>query len=272
MAHSVKIELAGTVFRFFSDEAHPISFLKKNYSVFMSDKIPDIRVTLRLSPGWSRKISRTSKFSLASGGGTLTTHTRYFDAFIDFKTGAVVISAGCDVGMTDVARFLCSVLLMRRGGFLLHASSVIHKNAAYIFFGPSGSGKTTVARLSPDTILSDETTAVSLDGGCFLAHATPFSGEFDGVRYNRSARVKAVFLLRKDTRFHHNAMSSRSAIRDLFASVMMPPSDRGMTEKLFAIFETLVSKVPCYELYFRPDKKIWRYIDEHFGYGYCKRP
>ena len=50
----------------------------------------------------------------------------------------------------------------QRGGFLLHASGVVRKGIAHLFFGPSGSGKTTIVRLSSREII--------LNDDCILVH------------------------------------------------------------------------------------------------------
>lgn len=40
---------------------------------------------------------------------------------------------------------MIAAILYQRGGFLLHASAVVHQGRAYLFCGPSGAGKSTLA-------------------------------------------------------------------------------------------------------------------------------
>ncbi|MBP7055780.1 MAG: hypothetical protein KBB52_02885, partial [Candidatus Omnitrophica bacterium] len=191
--------------------------------------------------------------------------TRLFNAVVDFGGKTVRIETGPNVGSLNILKFLSAIFLLRRNGFLLHASSVIRGGNAYIFFGPSGSGKTTVARLSEGPLLSDETTAVAFKYKRFRAYATPFAGDLYGVKKNLSAPIKAIFLLRKDREFAHKKISRKEAVKYLFESVMIPVHGRDFTEDLFTVFEKFLRDLPCHELYFRPEPELWRYIDEHFG-------
>jgi hypothetical protein len=57
-----------------------------------------------------------------------------------------------------VLRILHSLLLVRAGGFLVHAASAVRGGRAFVFAGVSGAGKTTLARLAPADVmlLTDE--------------------------------------------------------------------------------------------------------------------
>lgn len=265
MRNKASVDIAGTVFRFSSDMRGPVSFLRNKYSVFLSSAKPDVDVELRLNKRWKARARNIEAPLVSESGEILSLQTKFFDMVLDFRKSQARLDARPDVGMTDVARFLCSVFLTRRKGFLLHASSIIHNGNAYIFFGPSGSGKTTIARLSDGDILSDETTAIDLRRGRFMAYATPFSGEFDGVKKNSSSQVKALFLLKKGGEFRHERMGRRKAFQGLFESVMMPFASSGVAENLFVTFGKLINMVSCSELYFKPERSIWRYIDECAG-------
>jgi len=48
-----------------------------------------------------------------------------------------------------VLRIVHSLILARRGGFLVHAASAIRDGKAFLFSGISGAGKTTISRLAP---------------------------------------------------------------------------------------------------------------------------
>src|SRR5580704_4291542 len=57
-----------------------------------------------------------------------------------------------------VLRIVHTLILARRGGFLVHAASAIRGGKAFLFSGLSGAGKTTISRLAPPdaTLLTDE--------------------------------------------------------------------------------------------------------------------
>ncbi|HPM42321.1 MAG TPA: hypothetical protein PLV52_00600 [Candidatus Omnitrophota bacterium] len=261
---SAKIKIADTVFNFVSQDKEQVRSVKR-YKVFLSDERADIKVFIRIKKTW-RNNPRHSILEVPSlNAREFSVKTRLFNAEIDFGKKTAHIEAGPNVGILNILKFLSAIFLLRREGFLLHASSVIRGGRAYTFFGPSGSGKTTVARLSEGPLLSDETTAIALSGKKFRAYATPFAGDFYGVKKNLSAPVKAIFLLRKDREFAHKKMSRKDAVKYLFESVMVPVHGHDFTESLFTVFERFLSDVPCYELYLRPEPELWRYVDEHFG-------
>ena len=62
----------------------------------------------------------------------------------------------------SVLRIVHTLLLAREGGFLLHASSAIRNQKAFLFSGLSEAGKTTMARLAPAdaVLLTDEASYV----------------------------------------------------------------------------------------------------------------
>ncbi|MBN1527392.1 MAG: hypothetical protein JW919_07410 [Candidatus Omnitrophica bacterium] len=176
--------------------------------------------------------------------------------------GTASLATGAEFGIADVLRLLTSVTLLRRQGFLLHASAVLRKGHAYVFFGPSESGKTTVARLSgEDKILTDETAAIALSGNAYYAYATPFAGEFEKVSENTGGPIRALMLLRKDDKFAHRALSRKEAVQELFRSVIMPPADIRTFNAVFAALDALAAGVPCYEFHFKAEPELWRYID-----------
>lgn len=70
----------------------------------------------------------------------------------------LVRQAAQPYAIDGVLRILHSLLLVRQGGFLLHAASAVRNGRAFVFAGVSGAGKTTISRLAPPdvTLLTDE--------------------------------------------------------------------------------------------------------------------
>ena len=66
--------------------------------------------------------------------------------------------------LDSVLRIVHTLLLARKGGFLVHASSAIRNGRAFSLSGVSGAGKTTIARLAPPD-------AALLTDRDFLRHA-----------------------------------------------------------------------------------------------------
>src|SRR6266852_1704303 len=98
-----------------------------------------------------------------------------------------------------VLRIVHTLLLARKGGFLLHASSAIRNGRAFLFSGVSGAGETTMARLAPAdaAMLTDEISYVIPREGAYFAVAAPFYGELARAGENLHAPIEALYLLAK---------------------------------------------------------------------------
>ena len=262
MPYTVKIEIANNVFQISSDSEWHILWLKDNYSTFVSQASPDLEVFLKLDKKWAERPDSFLPPKAEWRENLLHAKMRSFDIDIDVPGRTAMVRASPQFGIVGLVKFLSSIMLMKKDGFLLHASSVLNGGSSCIFFGPSGSGKTTIARLAGQrAVLSDETAAISRRGNSYYAHATPFAGEFGRVRKNTGGPIKAAFFLNKDTRFFHKRLGRGEAIKKLFCSVMMDLADPGIADSLFSSFDMFVKSVPCYDLYFKPKNTIWRYID-----------
>ena len=101
--------------------------------------------------------------------------------------------------LDSVLRIVHTLLLARKGGFLVHASSAIRNGRAFLFSGVSGAGKTTMARLAPPdaALLTDEISYVTRQDGRYFAVGTPFFGELARVGENLRAPIESVYLLAK---------------------------------------------------------------------------
>ena len=76
------------------------------------------------------------------------------------------------------------------GGFMLHASAVVHNQKAYLFSAPSGTGKSTHTQLwlkhfDDAYILNDDKPAIRVVGQDIYVYGTPWSGKNDCSRNER---------------------------------------------------------------------------------------
>jgi hypothetical protein len=163
-----------------------------------------------------------------------------------------------------------ALLAKRPPDLLLHSSGIIHEGSAYIFAGTSGAGKSTVCKiLSPDpafTVLHDETVAVSRTGEGFCAWSTPLRGEMP-ANCNSGAPLRAIFFLRHSQTNYTNRLSGRKAV-GLLAACFVPPLvvvNNGLVstpEESLNQLLMVAERVPCYELYFRPERSFWECIQQ----------
>ena len=88
-------------------------------------------------------------------------------------------------------------------GCVLHSSSVVIDNEAYLFSAPSGTGKSTHASLwvkylteKEPYILNDDNPAIRIINGNIYAYGTPFSGKHD-ISVNQKAKLQGICFLKQ---------------------------------------------------------------------------
>lgn len=266
--NSFKTDIADICFELSSEKMSRIDALRDGFTPFISSgsKEPNFRVHIKFHK--NNKIKH---------GAFYITHmwkdeyvqikTSGFSAGIDFSKNRIDVASDPDYGVGGIIKTVLSAILIKEGGFLLHASSVLKKErgASYVFAGPSESGKTTIARLARDLVLTDETTAVKRERGEYRAYSTPFSGEYGNVKENSAGMLKALFFIQKGPSFTHRRLTNGETVRNLFVNAMARTTDPNTANMLFANFSRFAGSVPCHELFVRPVPELWRYIDEHIG-------
>jgi len=164
--------------------------------------------------------------------------------------------------LDSVLRILHTLLLARKGGFLLHASSAIRNGRAFLFSGVSGAGKTTMARLAPAdaAMLTDEISYVTRRDGRYFAVGTPFFGELARVGENMSAPIEAVYLLAKGPENKIEPIVGADAVRGLLGNILFFARDPEFVRMVFDAAFDFVSQVPVRRLTFVPDSSVWELI------------
>lgn len=261
---TVQIEIAGLVFRIVGSTGPSLIWLKERYRPFLTDKPAEIIVTVTARRSWPRgRPPRPSvdwdldyfRFNLAAcrGEGDLTTRQ------IQLSVPQTPTALG-----PSVFRTLCAILLLREGGFLLHASGVVHHGRAWVFCGPSESGKTTIARMAKGLpVLSDETVAITKRVLSYAAFATPFFGEGGPTmgEVNTHGRIRGLCFLHKAGQFSHRRLTAREAVERAFPQVLLPKTDTAVVSGLLGNLAEFAEKVPCYDLFFPPRPDLWVYLD-----------
>jgi hypothetical protein len=161
-----------------------------------------------------------------------------------------------------VLRITHSLVLAEQGGFLVHAASAIRGGQAHLFAGVSGAGKTTMSRIAPRdaTLLTDEISYVRKTRAGYSAYGTPFAGELARPGANRSAPVRAVYLLEQGPCNRIAAISRTDAVRSLMRHILFFAHDQEMVARVFDSVLEFVSRVEVSRLIFTPDARAWELI------------
>ena len=161
-----------------------------------------------------------------------------------------------------VLRIVHTLVLARRGGFLLHSASAIRNGKAFLFAGVSEAGKTTISCLAPPdtTLLTDEISYVRKNDPGYTAYGTPFTGELAKVGENVSAPVAALYLLSKGSENRIEPIAPADAVRSLLANLLFFAEDEELVQSIFHSAFEFVSRVPVSRLTFVPDARVWELI------------
>ena len=161
-----------------------------------------------------------------------------------------------------VLRIVHTLLLARKGGFLLHASSAIRNGRAFLFSGVSGAGKTTIAKLAPPdaALLTDEISYVTQRQGGYTAVGTPFYGELARVGENLQAPIEALYLLAKGSENKIEPIEGAAAVRGLLENVLFFARDPEFVKLVFDSAFDFVANVPVRRLTFAPTSSVWELI------------
>lgn len=162
----------------------------------------------------------------------------------------------------SVLRILHSLILARRGGFLMHAASAVRGGKAFLFAGTSGAGKTTISRLAPPDalLLTDEISYVRPDGGGYSAFGTPFAGELARTGENVKAPVETLFLLAKGEANRIEPVRGTEAARAVLQNILFFAHDAELVGMVFDSATRFARQAPVKRLTFAPDTRVWELI------------
>lgn len=145
--------------------------------------------------------------------------------------------------------------LIKRSGLLVHAALVRWGRGMALFAGPSGAGKTTVAGRAGELALCDELVVVLVEGGRWVAHATPYN---EGRR--GSGRLQAIFLLDRGRGCRAEPLSASSALRLLLPQIVLARDTR-QPDAVLHNTAALLEQVPARRLRFTPGAALGAFLE-----------
>jgi len=243
--------------------------LRQRYDGFLSSSRPEFELEFDLVPVGS---TSDGDVRVRREGDDWLIERGDFRARWDPRTGRGTVRQNANpYSLDSVLRIVHSLILAERGGFLLHAASVICDGRAYLFSGVSGAGKTTMTRLAPAdiTLLTDEISYVRPGADGYWAFGTPFAGELAKAGENCKAPVSALFFLEPGPENRVDELPSAEAVRRLMRNILFFAEDRVLVEKLFATACDFVAGVPIRRLTFYPDARVWDQVC-NFGRNFAR--
>ena len=230
--------------------------LSPRYADFASDAVPQLSLRVEVTEPppdevaarWSGPFAR-----IAGANGILAIEGASFKGAFDERAGRGWIAQPLDPSPLET--FLTAIYagrLLKEGGFFLHAAALVDGSGAHVFYGPSESGKTTVAELVGEGVITDEITVIRREGAGYRVSGVPWRGQ------RLSAPLAGLFRLRKAGETSFAPLAPVEALRQLLPSVFFSRADSEELGRFLEIGGELVTRVPCYEMHFRPDLSFWK--------------
>ncbi len=259
---SVVIEIGGLPIRLHCDDPAFLGLLIERYAGYASSSgAASFDFELELAPAGTE--SGDEDLSVAWDSGRWLIERGDFRAEWNPSSACGRIQQTINpYSLDSVLRIVHTLLLARKGGFLLHASSAIRNGRAFLFSGVSGAGKTTIARLAPPdaALLTDEISYVTRQGHRYFAMGTPFFGELARVGENLRAPIACVYLLAKGPENKIEPVDGAEAVRGLLGNILFFARDPEFVKLVFDAAFEFVSHVPVRRLTFVPDACVWELI------------
>ncbi len=146
-------------------------------------------------------------------------------------------------------------LLLQRDAMLLHSALVTIHGKAVLFAGPSGAGKSTQAQLWQThlgaQIINGDRTVVMKKADGFYGGGSIWSGTSHIYRPEQ-APIAGIFLVTQapDNRVERLGIQ---AFSPLYSQTTVNSWDPDFIEKITDLYSALLTQVPVYRLYCRPD-------------------
>ena len=163
--------------------------------------------------------------------------------------------------------YIVARLLARHDGALIHASTAIVDDGAYVFVGHSGAGKSTIAAIAEAagaTIPTDDRTILSAGDETPMAWGTPWHGSL--VRKSpEGAPISRIYLLQQARENRCEPLTSARAVKELFVRLIQPRLHGGEIQQTLHVLESIVERVPVAVLHFRPTEAAFEMALSHAG-------
>ena len=246
-----------------------------SYTPFITEKKPDVFLQVQDGPP---PVFETDEdvfqsvdvWSLFRSGNKYMLEDALRLVVIDthFKSGNIYLKEKVDNWTQFILAYPLSEIffinfLSRGYGVVLHACGVIDdKGHGHLFLGNSTHGKSTIAKLWSEngaTVLNDDRIIVREKDGQFWMYGTPWHGDFNEVS-SKALPIRKVFFLKHSEKNSVVPQKGVEAVSMLLTRSFPPLWDQKGMDYTLGLLDRMVSKLPCYELHFLPDKRIIDFV------------
>lgn len=161
-------------------------------------------------------------------------------------------------------QILLMCFLAKREGVLIHAAGIGFNGKGYIFAGKSGAGKSTLSRQfthRDSLLLSDDRIVVRKISDAFKAFGTPWPGDA-GIAANKGVSLSGMFFLSHGSSNRIEKIKPQEALEKLLPVTSIPWYDQEMMTQSLVFCEELISRIPAYNLDFKPDTEVVDVLEE----------
>lgn len=258
LCEHLTISVAGITVTLSCDNVVNIDRLKGRYINFITEENPDLLVNTGIEDKVREHLSKNITTIFSRSG--LNIYADTFRGSIDEKAGTARLFISDDQSDGDIEYFLrvvFAVLVFQKGGLMVHAAGLIHKDKAFIFMGHSGKGKSTLVGLSGiEKILSDDLVVIRPSSNTWIAYATPFWNLGDLIPEPHQAILQGLYTLRHAKISQLKSLDRGQGIAEIISNTPVLPDDPFCAGKLISTCDDLLKLVPAYQLDFAQDRSF----------------
>lgn len=161
-------------------------------------------------------------------------------------------------------QLLLMYILAQRNGMIIHAAGITINGTGYIFAGKSGGGKSTLSKqfisMNNSEVLSDDRMIIRKMNNIFKTFGTPWPGEA-GIAVNKGVQLSGIFFIAHGSYNRIEEINPQKAFERLMPVTSIPWYDREVMPNILLFCEDLISHIPAYDLYFKPDIEVVKFFE-----------
>jgi hypothetical protein len=257
---------------------HIRRMIRSRYKDFISTARPNLFIDIeckgRPRPDFAQLLFQTQSWQLGEKNGRLILYflqgdygsLAKFNARLDRVKFYIQDPSGRII--LYFLQILFILVLPKYQAVMLHGCGILlHGKKGCLFIAQSGGGKSTIAKLADKqglTILNDDRIIATREKGRFKIYGSPWHGEVEKVA-NKDCVIKNIFFLEKAAKNYIFSLKSTRSMLKLVRNSFYFPINLRLKKQVSRFCLAMVGELRCYRFGFKPDKSIWRYLDEFSG-------